>query len=136
MNEGEIQSDAIVCEKVAPVTDDFDATILVESIYPGEDFVMREDICALCGRLAVWGPLLEQTVLVLRVNSGKRSACLCIADWDGLVDNISNSRGFLLEVFATGLHVSLKLLLVLLQLALFGNQLGCISFGLQEDIRE
>jgi hypothetical protein len=57
LDEGKVQSDSIVCEKVASVADDFDtAGLLVKSVYPGEDFVVRNDVFAFNRRFAIGIP--------------------------------------------------------------------------------
>lgn len=69
LDEGEIQSDTIVCEKVSSVADDFDtAGLLVESVYPRENLVVGDDIFAFNRRLAVWIPPFEELIIVLGID--------------------------------------------------------------------
>jgi hypothetical protein len=57
LDEGKVQSDPVVCEKVSSVTDDFDpARLLVESVYSGEDFMVRNDVFALNRRFPIGVP--------------------------------------------------------------------------------
>jgi hypothetical protein len=58
LDEGEIQSHAMVGEKVSSVTDDLDSTVLIVAIYSVENVVMREDVCPCCRGLAIRGPTL------------------------------------------------------------------------------